>query len=350
MAWPRRQSLRIRLLYLVLLALTPAIVLHVVSTLEKRHMARVAAEDNLRVLTDLAAGNARAVLDGAADVLRGIAALPQIVSPASEQAAEILRTAKRLYPQFSELARLDPDGRIVVSSRPNRQGDDFSGKKWFQRAMDVEMPEVNGMEATARLRAGEAGETNRHIPVVAMTAHALGDASARCLEAGMTGYLAKPLDFKALDRVLEQTEQRCGSIAAKTVHLTPAVSPPPSRTEKSDPDTTTALARLGGDSALLQELQADFLRLFPGKLRAIGLCRQTENWEEAVLAAHSLKNIVGAIGAETARVLAGRLEDSLRQADVVTSGKLLTELTNNLHTVSARLREAVVDKPHPAPV
>jgi len=63
-------------------------------------------------------------------------------------------------------------------------------------------------------------------------------------------------------------------------------------------DVATALKRLGGDTELLREIQDDFLDQFPGKLRTITLCQQMENWEEAAMAAHSLKNIVGAVGAE----------------------------------------------------
>jgi PAS domain S-box-containing protein len=196
--------------------------------------------------------------------------------------------------------------------------------------MDLEMPEVNGLEVTERLRAGQAGECNRNIPVIAMTAHALGDTSRRCLDAGMTGYLSKPLDFKALDAILDEAARQGDSAA-----------PAPGGSAKAEVgpklDPAAALARLGGDAALLREIQADFLRLYPGKLRTIVLCRESENWEEAAMAAHSLKNIAGAVGAEGARVLAGRLEESLRQADADLSREVLATLRENLVAVRETL-------------
>ncbi|EFL51282.1 multi-sensor hybrid histidine kinase [Solidesulfovibrio fructosivorans JJ]] len=172
--------------------------------------------------------------------------------------------------------------------------------------MDVEMPGMDGLEATRRLRTGQAGPVNRNVPVVAMTAHALSGARQRCLEAGMNDYLAKPLDFHALDALLDRISRQAA---------TSDVNPPPTDDAPPALDRQQALSRLDGDLELLQELQRDFLRQYPRKLRLIDLCLDKENWDEAALAAHSLKNIAGAVGAEASRQAAGRLETHLRQAD-----------------------------------
>ena len=194
--------------------------------------------------------------------------------------------------------------------------------------MDLEMPECDGFEATRRLRAGEAGPLNRSRPVIAMTAHALSGVRQRCLEAGMTDYLAKPLDFQALGVLL-------GGI-------TDAEEPKPATAARDDArapdlDTAAALQRLGGDTELLRELESDFLRQYPRKLRHITLCRNSENWDEAALAAHSLKNIVGAIGAEAARRLAGDLEESLRHSDSDAADRLFGAIKDSLRHVEEAL-------------
>ena len=69
--------------------------------------------------------------------------------------------------------------------------------------MDVQMPGLDGLEATRRIRAGAAGEAVRRVPIVALTAHAMREDEERCLAAGMDAYLAKPLDPPALFRAIE---------------------------------------------------------------------------------------------------------------------------------------------------
>jgi len=68
--------------------------------------------------------------------------------------------------------------------------------------MDVQMPEMDGFEATATVRAGEKG-TGRHIPILAMTAHVMKGDDHRCLQAGMDGYVPKPITPAALYRAIE---------------------------------------------------------------------------------------------------------------------------------------------------
>lgn len=70
--------------------------------------------------------------------------------------------------------------------------------------MDVEMPDMDGLEATRRIRQGEAGEKNRHKPVIAMTAHALNEFRERCRAAGMNDFVSKPINFSQLAAVIRK--------------------------------------------------------------------------------------------------------------------------------------------------
>ena len=69
--------------------------------------------------------------------------------------------------------------------------------------MDVQMPEMDGFDATAAIRAREQ-DTGRHLPIIAMTAHAMQGDRERCLAAGMDGYIAKPIQARELIDLLEK--------------------------------------------------------------------------------------------------------------------------------------------------
>jgi two-component system, sensor histidine kinase and response regulator len=83
--------------------------------------------------------------------------------------------------------------------------------------MDVQMPQLDGFQATAFIRRNER-DTGAHVPIIAMTAHAMRGDRERCLRAGMDGYLSKPIDPAELFRCLERY--------AQTANRAHAVPPP----------------------------------------------------------------------------------------------------------------------------
>ena len=68
--------------------------------------------------------------------------------------------------------------------------------------MDCQMPEMDGYDATRAVRQGEAGEENKHLPIIAMTANAMQGDREKCTDAGMDDYISKPIDFSVLKSAL----------------------------------------------------------------------------------------------------------------------------------------------------
>jgi len=110
-----------------------------------------------------------------------------------------LRVARGLLEKRGHVVRASPDARAALELMMREQFDVV--------LMDVQMPGMNGFEATAEIRRREAG-LQRQTTVVAMTAHAMVGDRERCLEAGMDDYLSKPIDSRALVAVLERVQMQ----------------------------------------------------------------------------------------------------------------------------------------------
>jgi PAS domain S-box-containing protein len=197
--------------------------------------------------------------------------------------------------------------------------------------MDVQMPDMDGLEATARVRQSEAG-TGRHVAIVAMTAHAMKGDREQCLAAGMDGYLAKPIQPAELFAVL-------GGLMPGGVG---GGAPWPSRNDVFDP--AGALARVEGDEVLLHEL----IELFMGsceeqlqQLRA-GCTRGDALTVRCV--AHALKGAVGTFGARPAAEAALRLESMGREGELHGADEALAVLREEIDRLKQALAQMVAGK------
>ena len=109
---------------------------------------------------------------------------------------------------------LESNGAQVVIARNGAEALEQVKKQIFDCVlMDVQMPEMDGFEATALIRALEK-RTGRHIPIIAMTAHAMAGDRERCLAAGMDGYISKPVTASAL---LEQVKRFGETVSFETI-------------------------------------------------------------------------------------------------------------------------------------
>ncbi|MBU2537929.1 MAG: response regulator [Proteobacteria bacterium] len=125
---------------------------------------------------------------------------PEPETPPEEKTKKfhILLAEDNLVNQKVAQKLLEKEGHSVVIANHGREAVEKYGADHFDLIlMDVQMPEMDGFEATAKIRASEQG-TTRHIPIIALTAHAMKGYSEKCLEAGMDGYVTKPFNIKNL--------------------------------------------------------------------------------------------------------------------------------------------------------
>ena len=184
--------------------------------------------------------------------------------------------------------------------------------------MDVQMPEMNGWEATAAIRARES-QFGVHTPIVAMTAHALKGDQERCLAAGMDGYVSKPIRSDILIAEME----RCLS-ATQTSPKTPSSKTLPANSHSTvaeDPlqevlHRQALLDRVEGDRALLAEMVALFFEESPRQLAELQDSLANGNAPAAERAAHKLKGAVGNFAAPAAAAAAEKAEHLARAGDL----------------------------------
>jgi CheY-like chemotaxis protein len=114
----------------------------------------------------------------------------------------ILLVEDNLINQKVASRMLEKNGHFVITVNNGREAlQTLAGQEFNAVLMDVQMPEMDGLETTAAIRSNEEG-TDRHLPIVALTAYALNGDRERCLKAGMDGYLAKPIQAAQLLQAL----------------------------------------------------------------------------------------------------------------------------------------------------
>jgi len=195
--------------------------------------------------------------------------------------------------------------------------------------MDIQMPKMDGMEATAAIREREKN-SGRHVPILAMTAHAMRGDKERCLASGMDGYISKPIQpaglFAEIERCLTSSE------GSKTVT---------SNTQEPGEqiDRVSLLERVDGDQELLAEMIALFQEGAPHLLSTMREALQRGDMAALEMSAHSLKGAVGNLSAKATAAAALQLEKDAKNKNAESAKESLLEVERAVSRLLPALAE-----------
>jgi len=181
------------------------------------------------------------------------------------------------------------------------------------------MPVMDGFTTTRRIRCDPRWSG---LPIIAMTAHAMKGDRERCLDAGMSDYVTKPIKMEDLRTMIEKWTQRVQPTGGAGNGSTPA---------STVLDVEQAMTNLAGDRDLYREVLATFTSSLPEQVEALRRASTHANLQDVAAIAHSLKGSASNIGAERARHLAMRVEELAQQGDGTDALSLVTELEASLN-------------------
>ena len=169
--------------------------------------------------------------------------------------------------------------------------------------MDIQMPEIGGMEATELIRQYERG-SERRTPIVAMTAHAMKGDKEKCLAAGMDGYVSKPIQTNLLKQEIARVT-RPADHPANEVQKTMSSSP------NASIDRNELFSRVENDEELAREILVIFQSEAPAYRQSLALAVEAKSAEEVRKCAHAFKGMLANLAATSGAAIASNLESRL---------------------------------------
>ncbi|MFQ5583388.1 MAG: response regulator, partial [Calditrichia bacterium] len=197
--------------------------------------------------------------------------------------------------------------------------------------MDVQMPEMDGLTATRKIRELEK-ESGTHVPIIAITAHAMKGDREKCLDAGMDEYLTKPIKSEHLQKMIAKI---MGNGNPATVNIEDNAQS--NQIHALPLDKLELLERVEGDMPLLGEIVELFYQEYPRFINQIKTSIDKQDPSQLKKSAHTLKGMFGNLGAHTAFDLAKSLEDCSKKEDYSAAQQTLAQLKDEIEEVKNAL-------------
>jgi signal transduction histidine kinase/CheY-like chemotaxis protein/HPt (histidine-containing phosphotransfer) domain-containing protein len=264
----------------------------------------------------------------------------------------VLVAEDNLVNQKLAVCVLEKWGHTVRVAQNGRQALQALDEETFDLVlMDVQMPKMDGYEATTAIRENEK-RSGRHVPILAMTAHAMKGDRERCLQAGMDGYVSKPIGAQALaaaiTEVLPERMQPQEAIQPRDEAANKELEEgrvdrnreqPSGATDAEVFDAAEAFHRLDGDMQLLRELVGLFMEDRPNIAGQIAQALDDGDMEALARAAHSLKGALGNLAARRSFAAALNLETVAREGNCDAAREAWSELETEISLLESALKD-----------
>jgi CheY-like chemotaxis protein len=191
--------------------------------------------------------------------------------------------------------------------------------------MDVQMPKMDGLQATAAIRRRETA-SGGHLPIIALTAHAMQEDRERCLTAGMDDYAAKPINPSELEKTIRKW--------TLSPHIMETSLASESLVDQQTFDPAALLERLGGDTNLWDEILDLTEGVLASLLEELAAAISQKNASRILELAHTLKGTLLNLTANNASQAAFRLEQIVRDGNLSQAHECFALLQEQVHCVS----------------
>jgi len=265
----------------------------------------------------------------------------------AEQGIRAIRGATVLLAEDNEINQeiavelLEDAGLNVTVANNGREALDLAGQSEFDCIlMDMQMPEMDGYEATRTLRKEV---KYKNLPIIAMTANAMAGDREKCLEAGMNDHVSKPINTRELFGALIKwiPERKTG----EDKRIDQTISSEQSKdSDDSIPldlpglDVKAGLGIVSGKEKLYRKLLTKFERDYSNYTETIKQAWENKSPELAEREAHTIKGVAGNIGAKSIYESAGKLEAAIRNGDNADKDQLLSKFDEDLKQVLESLK------------
>jgi CheY-like chemotaxis protein/HPt (histidine-containing phosphotransfer) domain-containing protein len=210
--------------------------------------------------------------------------------------------------------------------------------------MDVQMPVMNGFEATRMIRDPNSRALHHNVPIIAMTAHAMEGDREKCLEAGMNDYIPKPVSAQALAEMLIKwlpSAQEPNILAGQDpVHE----KRPAHKANKVIFDRDAFLQRMLGDEGLVQAAVKVFLDDMPKQIEILEKNLNRGDLEDADRQVQSIKGASANLGGEALLQVVGEIEKSVDERDIAAALTLMGNLKMQFDSLSEAMLKTIIDR------